>query len=128
MKLQNRLAFITGGGRGIGRAIALEFAREGASVGVAARTVEQVEAVAREVSELGVDGLALKCDVQNTGWVNDAFAAFRAHFGRGPDIVVNNAGIASLSCSSRVTSRCGNVISTQTWVGPGAALMPDFLR
>ncbi|HWP54440.1 MAG TPA: SDR family NAD(P)-dependent oxidoreductase [Pyrinomonadaceae bacterium] len=94
MKLQNRLAFITGGGRGIGRAIALEFAREGASVGVAARTVDQVEAVAREVTDLGVKGLALKCDVQNTGWVNDAFGEFRAHFGRGPDIVVNNAGIA----------------------------------
>ena len=94
MKLKNRLAFITGGGRGIGRAIALEFAREGASVGVAARTVDQVEAVAREVTDLGVKGLALKCDVQNTGWVNDAFGEFRAHFGRGPDIVVNNAGIA----------------------------------
>lgn len=94
MKLQNRLAFITGGGRGIGRAIALEFAREGASVAVAARTTGQVEAVAREVTDLGVKGLALECDVQNTGWVNDAFGEFRAHFGRGPDIVVNNAGIA----------------------------------
>ena len=94
MKLQNRLAFITGGGRGIGRAIALAFAREGASVAVAARTIGQVEAVAKEIVDLGVDGLALECDVQNTGWVNDAFEQFRAHFGRGPDIVVNNAGIA----------------------------------
>jgi NAD(P)-dependent dehydrogenase (short-subunit alcohol dehydrogenase family) len=94
MKLANRLAFITGGGRGIGRAIALAFAREGASVAVAARTIGQVEAVAKEVVDLGVDGLALECDVQNTGWVNDAFEQFRAHFGRGPDIVVNNAGIA----------------------------------
>jgi NAD(P)-dependent dehydrogenase (short-subunit alcohol dehydrogenase family) len=94
MKLQNKLAFITGGGRGIGRAIALAFAREGASVAVAARTIGQVEAVAKEVTDLGVDGLALECDVQDTGWVNDAFEKFRAHFGRGPDIVVNNAGIA----------------------------------
>jgi NAD(P)-dependent dehydrogenase (short-subunit alcohol dehydrogenase family) len=94
MKLQNRLAFITGGGRGIGRAIALEFAREGAAVGVAARTLKQVKAVAREVTASGSTGLALKCDVQNTGGVNDAFAEFRAHFGRGPDIIVNNAGIA----------------------------------
>lgn len=94
LKLSNRLAFITGGGRGIGRAIALAFAREGASVGVAARSIGQVEAVAKEVADLGVDGLALECDVQNTGWVNDAFEKFRAHFGRGPDIVVNNAGIA----------------------------------
>ena len=94
MKLQNRLAFITGGGRGIGRAIALEFAQEGASGGVAARTIDQVEAVAKEVTDLGVKGLAIECDVQNTGWVNDAFAEFRTHFGCGPDIIVNNAGIA----------------------------------
>jgi NAD(P)-dependent dehydrogenase (short-subunit alcohol dehydrogenase family) len=94
LKLSNRLAFITGGGRGIGRAIALAFAREGASVAVAARSIGQVEAVAKEVADLGVDGLALECDVQNTGWVNDSFEKFREHFGRGPDIVVNNAGIA----------------------------------
>jgi NAD(P)-dependent dehydrogenase (short-subunit alcohol dehydrogenase family) len=94
MKLQSRLAFITGGGRGIGRAIALAFAREGASVAVAARSIGQVEAVAREVTDLGVKGLALECDVQNTDWVNDAFEKFRADFGRGPDILVNNAGIA----------------------------------
>ena len=94
MKLQDKLAFITGGGRGIGRAIALAFAREGASVAVAARSIGQVEAVAKEVTDLGGKGLALECDVQNTGWVNDAFEKFRAHFGRGPDIVVNNAGIA----------------------------------
>ena len=97
MKLENRLAFITGGGRGIGRAIALLFAREGASVAVAARTSEQVEAVAKEVTALGVEGieaLALEFDVRNTPWVNEAFEKFRTHFGRGPDIVVNNAGIA----------------------------------
>ena len=94
MKLANRFAFITGGGRGIGRAIALAFAREGASVAVAARTNEQVEAVAKEIADLGADGLALECDVQETARVNEAFEQFRAHFGRGPDIVVNNAGIA----------------------------------
>ena len=95
MKLENRLAFITGGGRGIGRAIAIAFAREGASIAVTARTRAQVEAVAKEVADqFGVDSLALECDVRNTGWVNDAFELARAHFGRGPDILVNNAGIA----------------------------------
>ncbi len=95
MKLANRIAFITGGGRGIGRAIAIAFAREGASVAVTARTRVQVEAVAKEVADqFGVDSLALECDVRNTGWVNDTFALVRAHFGRGPDILVNNAGIA----------------------------------
>lgn len=95
MKLANRLAFITGGGRGIGRAIALAFAREGASVAVAARTMKQVKAVAKEiVKQFGVEALPLKCDVRQTEWVNEAFDEFRAHFGRGPDILVNNAGIA----------------------------------
>jgi NAD(P)-dependent dehydrogenase (short-subunit alcohol dehydrogenase family) len=95
MKLANKIAFITGGGRGIGRAIAIAFAREGAAVAVTARTRVQVEAVAKEIADqFGVDSLAVECDVRNTGWVNDAFEKARAHFGRGPDILVNNAGIA----------------------------------
>jgi len=95
MKLKGRLAFITGGGRGIGRAIALAFAHEGASVGVAARTLEEVNAVASEITK-DFDGhaLALECDVQEKEWVGEAFEKFRSHFGRGPDIVVNNAGVA----------------------------------
>ena len=95
MKLENRLAFVTGGGRGIGRAIAMAFAREGASVAVIARTLKQVREVAREIKkEFAVEALPLKCDVRNSGWVSDAFDNFRARFGRGPDIVVNNAGVA----------------------------------
>jgi NAD(P)-dependent dehydrogenase (short-subunit alcohol dehydrogenase family) len=95
MKLANRIAFITGGGRGIGRAIALEFAREGASVAVAARTTTQVKAVAKEItSQYGRDALPLKLDVRQSAWVNESFDKFRAHFGRGPDILVNNAGVA----------------------------------
>jgi NAD(P)-dependent dehydrogenase (short-subunit alcohol dehydrogenase family) len=94
MRLQNRLAFITGGGRGIGRAIALAFAREGASIAVAARTREQVEEVAKEITDqFGVSSLAIECDVGETEVVNDSFAQFRSNFGRGPDILVNNAGI-----------------------------------
>ena len=95
MRLENKLAFITGGGRGIGRAIAIAFAREGAAVAVAARTLEQVKAVANEISkQFSVDALPLNCDVRQKEWVNEAFEKFREHFGRGPDIIVNNAGIA----------------------------------
>jgi len=94
MRLKNRVALITGGGRGIGRAIALAFAREGASVAVAARTRAQVESVANEIaSACGVQTLAIECDVADVESVHRAFESAREKFGRGPDILVNNAGI-----------------------------------
>ena len=95
MKLANKLAFITGGGRGIGRAIAIAFAREGASIVVAARTRAEIDRVASEVAnQFGVESFAVECDVANAESVTAAFAQTRETFGRGPDILVNNAGIA----------------------------------
>ncbi len=95
MRLKNRLVLITGGGRGIGRAIALAFAREGAAIAAAARSRDQVEKVASEIhDQFGVRSLGIECDVAESESVMNAFDSFRAHFGRGPDIVVNNAGIA----------------------------------
>lgn len=95
MKLQNRLVLITGGGRGIGRAIALAFAREGAQVAVAARTLEQVEQVAREIADqFQTSALPVMCDVSDVRSVERMFASVGERFGRGPDILVNNAGIA----------------------------------
>lgn len=83
--LTGKTALITGGGRGIGRAIALLFAQHGARVAVAARTREQVETVAREI---GDNAVALVCDVSNPDQVAAIFADIK------PDILVNNAGIA----------------------------------
>ncbi|HEX5836139.1 MAG TPA: SDR family NAD(P)-dependent oxidoreductase [Pyrinomonadaceae bacterium] len=83
--LNDKLALITGGGRGIGRAIALLFAQHGARVAVAARTREQVETVAQEI---GGNAVALVCDVSNSDQVAGMFADIK------PDILVNNAGIA----------------------------------
>lgn len=94
MKLKNRLAFITGGGRGIGRAIALAFAREGATVSLAARTRAQIETVADEVRREGGTAGAFECDVALFGDVERAFELTIKQFGRAPDILVNNAGIA----------------------------------
>ena len=95
MKLANRLALITGGGRGIGRAIAFAFAREGADLVIAARTQAQVESVAQEVAyQCRVKTLALACDVSDVNSVEAMFRHTVAQFGRGPDILVNNAGIA----------------------------------
>jgi 3-hydroxybutyrate dehydrogenase len=95
MKLENRFVLITGGGRGIGRAIAIALAREGAQVAVAARTLAQVEEVARELTEqFSRNALPVVCDVSDVSSVEKLFERVREKFGRGPDIMVNNAGIA----------------------------------
>ena len=85
-----KTALITGGGRGIGRAIALAFAREGVRVAVAARTAEQVEQVA---CEIGNEAIALVCDVADPESVTRMFSEMRERLGD-PNILVNNAGIA----------------------------------
>jgi len=84
--LTGKTALITGGGRGIGRAIALAFVREGARIAVAARTAEQVEQVAREI---GKEAIALVCDVADPQSVTHMFSEIGD-----VDILVNNAGIA----------------------------------
>jgi NAD(P)-dependent dehydrogenase (short-subunit alcohol dehydrogenase family) len=95
MKLSEKIALITGGGRGIGRAVALAFAREGARVAVAARTTEQIERVAEEMRlEYGAEALAVECDVSQGESISSAFSRVAETFGRGVEILVNNAGIA----------------------------------
>jgi len=94
MRLENRLAFVTGGGRGIGRAIAFAFAREGANIAVAARTREQIETVANEISEqFKIEAFAVECDVAYSESVERAVERINKKFNRSPEILVNNAGI-----------------------------------
>lgn len=90
-KLSNRIAWITGGGRGIGRAIALAFAKEGASVAVSARSDTELEAVADEIRRFGSQALAVHADAMS---LQDTLAcAERIEDELGPiDILVNNAG------------------------------------
>jgi NAD(P)-dependent dehydrogenase (short-subunit alcohol dehydrogenase family) len=93
--LAGKVALITGGGRGIGRAIALSFADHGATVAVASRTQDQVESVAEELKDLtGRDALALVCDVSDSRSVEEMFSALRKHLQLDADILVNNAGMA----------------------------------
>ncbi|HLL77035.1 MAG TPA: SDR family NAD(P)-dependent oxidoreductase [Pyrinomonadaceae bacterium] len=95
MLLADKIALVTGGGRGIGRAVALAFAREGARVALVARTAAEVERAAREIAdECDVETTHAACDVSDRGSVERAFAEARERFGRDPDILVNNAGIA----------------------------------
>src|SRR5713101_5276108 len=91
MLLGGKVAVITGGGRGIGRAIALKFAGEGAAVVVAARTQSEIEAVAQEIRNAGGRAAAVPADVAEEKHCERLIRAAEAQFGR-VDILVNNAG------------------------------------
>jgi NAD(P)-dependent dehydrogenase (short-subunit alcohol dehydrogenase family) len=91
LRLSGKVALITGGGTGIGRACALAFAREGALVAVAGRRKAPLEAVAREIERAGGKALALSCDVTQTTSVAAALSQTEQYFGR-LDTIVNNAG------------------------------------
>ena len=91
-QLNNQIAVVTGGGRGIGRAIALKFAAEGADVAVVSRTSENAEKVAAEIRALGRRAWAHAVDVADAAAVAAAAEKILAECGK-VDILVNNAGV-----------------------------------
>lgn len=92
MKLKDLNVFITGAAQGIGKAIAVGMAKEGANVAIADTNIGKAETTAHEIEAIGVKGLAIKLDVSKQSEVALAFEAFIKKFGR-LDILVNNAGI-----------------------------------
>src|SRR5437667_11959878 len=91
-QLANQIAVVTGAGRGIGRAIALKFAAEGADVACVSRTAENSEKVANEIRALGRKAWAHAVDVADAAAVSAAGEKIVAECGR-VDILVNNAGV-----------------------------------
>ncbi len=90
--LSGKVALVTGGSRGLGRAMCLGLARAGADVVIASRKLENCEAVAAEVRELGREALAVAAHAGDTGDLDALIDAAWGAFGR-VDILVNNAGI-----------------------------------
>ncbi len=92
MSLAGKVAIVTGASRGIGRAIALRLAREGADLVVTATTIETARNTAAEIEVLGRKALALAVDVADSASVDAMFGSVIEAFGK-VDILVNNAGI-----------------------------------
>jgi 3-oxoacyl-[acyl-carrier protein] reductase len=89
--LKGKIALVTGAGKGIGKAIAIALATEGADVGLIARTEKDVQAVAETITTLGVKAAYATADVSNRGEVENAVEKIRAELGA-IDILINNAG------------------------------------
>jgi citronellol/citronellal dehydrogenase len=101
--MKGKTVLITGGSRGIGKAIALRLAKEGANIVIAAKTTEPhpklegtIYTAAKEIEQLGVKVLALQCDIRNEEQVQSVVDETIASFG-GIDILVNNASAINLT-------------------------------
>jgi NAD(P)-dependent dehydrogenase (short-subunit alcohol dehydrogenase family) len=93
--LRNRIAIVSGGGTGIGRAIAVGLAQAGASVAVCGRRLEKCEEARDEIkAKTGISALAHSCDISKRDEVDKLVRRVLDHFGR-IDILVNNAGVTS---------------------------------
>ncbi|OFW17116.1 MAG: hypothetical protein A3H27_04820 [Acidobacteria bacterium RIFCSPLOWO2_02_FULL_59_13] len=106
MRLAGKIAIVTGGGRGIGEAIAIALAKEGCSVAVAGRTQAHLERVAAEIQKLGHESLAIVCDVSDPASVARLFQTVHERWGK-LDILVNNAAESHSELLAR--------LSLETW-------------
>jgi citronellol/citronellal dehydrogenase len=111
MSFQGRTAFITGASRGIGRAIALRLAKEGANIVVAAKSIEEnpklggtIFSVAEEIKALGAKALAVQCDIRFEDQIQAAVDKTIAEFG-GIDILINNASAISLTPTEQTEAK-----------------------
>ncbi len=129
-RLSGKVALITGGGTGIGRAIALAFAREGASVAVAGRRLEKLREVINEVHKQDAAGLAMECDVTRARDVDRAVKGTVERFGR-VNVLVNNAGTLHVSTVEGISEEEWDRVMTVNVKGPflmSRAVLPEFRK
>jgi short-subunit dehydrogenase len=105
--LKGKIALLTGGSRGLGPYIGQALAREGVHIGLTARTETELKAVAAELTEFGVQAMAVVSDIREQGSLENLVEKVKTEFGR-IDILVNNAGME--------------------WVSRYTHLSPEFIR
>jgi NAD(P)-dependent dehydrogenase (short-subunit alcohol dehydrogenase family) len=130
-RLAGLSALVTGGGTGMGRAIALAFAREGASVAVAARRVDKLQGVVREIEQCGGGkGLAVECDVTRGADAERAVRQTAERFGQ-LNILVNNAGVLSATTVEGIAEEEWDRLMAANLKGPflmSRAALPEFRK
>lgn len=111
MSFKNKTVFITGASRGIGKAIALRLAKEGANIIVAAKSIEEnpklggtIYSAAKEIEEAGGKALAVQCDIRFEDQIKNAVEKGAETFG-GIDILINNASAISLTSVENTESK-----------------------
>ncbi len=109
MKLQNKVAIITGSRRGIGKAIALEFAKQGCKVVIADVNIRDCKTLCDEIIIKGGKAIAVKCDVSNKKDVEAMFKKTIQKFGQ-LDIMVNNAGVLIEKPITQMTEKDWNFV------------------
>lgn len=108
-RLLDKVAIVTGAGKGIGREIALKFAREGAKLVVAARTQSDIDSLVDEITQLGTEAFAIPCDVSNVEDVHRLVKGALNKFQK-IDILVNNAGISRSALISKMSDDLWNSV------------------
>ncbi|WP_316833878.1 3-ketoacyl-ACP reductase [Pedobacter nutrimenti] len=127
--LQGRNALITGAGKGIGRALAIELAKEGVNVGLVARTKADLDKVAQELSAWPVTVVTAIADVADMAEVNAAVAEIKSGLGT-IDILINNAGISSFGSFMELEPERWEQIVKVNLFGPyyvTRAVLPDMI-
>lgn len=129
-RLEGKVALITGGGTGIGRAIALAFAREGAKLAVAGRRKEKLNETIQEMEKQGGQGLAIVCDVAKARDAAHAVRETVKNFGR-LNVLVNNAGVLHASTIEGIAEEDWDRLMTINLKGPFLmcrAALPEFRK
>jgi dehydrogenase/reductase SDR family protein 4 len=115
LSLEGKVALVTGGSRGIGKAIALAYAKAGARVAIAARGTGQLEATRAEIESLGRSCLAIQADLSLDAETKKLHEQVKAELGE-VDILVNNAGIGyGVALSDITREQFREVIQLNTW-------------